>query len=122
MQNLKPEDNIDLLIFPEMSFTGYNFENAEAVMPMAVRYGEGEEFEYAKNLALRLKAYVLFGYVQKVHKEGEEEVQLYNSAALCDRKGNFIFNTKKTHLYYADEFWCKEGPGFKYIEISNNKN
>ena len=90
-----------------MSFTGYNFENAEKIMPMAVTFGEGEEFEYAKSLSMRLNAYVLFGYVEKVNKE--DKVLLYNSAALCDRKGNFIFNTRKTHLYYADDFWCQEG-------------
>jgi len=46
---------------------------------------------------------------------------LYNSAAICDREGKFIFNTRKTHLYFADELWAQEGEGFKQLSIKNTK-
>ena len=39
LQQYTPADRIDIVVFPEMSFTGYNFENAEEIMPMAVLYG-----------------------------------------------------------------------------------
>lgn len=32
-----------------------------------------------------------------------------------------FFNTRKTHLYFADELWAQEGSGFKTIEIINTK-
>lgn len=80
---------------------------------MAVPFGEGDEFEFARVLSLKLKAYVLFGYVEKVIKEGK--TILYNSAAMSDREGNFVFNTRKTHLYFADELWGEEGEGFKAV-------
>ena len=37
------------------------------------------------------------------------------------RKGEPILNYRKTHLYYNDELWCKEGQGFKDLEIINTK-
>jgi len=70
-------------------------------------------------LALRLAAYVLIGYIEKIAKNGK--VLLYNSAAVCDRQGNFFFNTRKTHLYYADELWSQEGEGFKQLTLKNKK-
>lgn len=100
-----------------MAFTGYNFRDAKDIKDMAVSFGEGEEFEFVRSLALRLKAYVLFGYVESIEQHGK--ILLYNSAAMSDREGNFIFNTRKTHLYYADELWAEEGNGFKSIVIKN---
>jgi len=38
------EDNIDILVFPEMSFTGYNFKNYDDALPEAVAFGDGPEF------------------------------------------------------------------------------
>jgi protein N-terminal amidase len=40
---------------------------------------------------------------------------------VIDRKGEPILNYRKTHLYYNDELWCKEGQGFKDLEIVNTK-
>lgn len=53
--------------------------------------------------------------MEKVVKEGE--VELYNSAAVVDREGTPIFNTRKAHLYYAEELWGKEGDGFHSLDI-----
>jgi protein N-terminal amidase len=89
------------------------------MLPVAVIYGQGEEFDYARVLACRLRAYVLFGYAEKV-EEGDK-TRFYNSAAICNREGEFIFNTRKTHLYYADEYWSQEGNGFKDLTITNLK-
>ena len=41
LKNYTPEDRIDIVIFPEMSFTGYNFKDKDDVMPVAVNFGEG---------------------------------------------------------------------------------
>jgi hypothetical protein len=46
-----------------MSFTGYDFKDYNDALPLAVKFGEGEEFEYASRLSKRINAYVLFGYI-----------------------------------------------------------
>ena len=63
ISKLKQEDTIDLMVFPEMAFSGYNFQDKQHVLPMAVLYGQGDEFEYCRALSLKLNCYVLFGYV-----------------------------------------------------------
>jgi predicted amidohydrolase len=52
-------------MFPEMSFTGYNFTNPEDALPLAVAVGEGEEFQFASKIAVRVNSYVAFGYIEK---------------------------------------------------------
>lgn len=63
LQFYRSEEHIDIIIFPEMSFTGYDFKDYDDALPFSVRFGEGEEFQYATLLAKRLNAYVLFGYI-----------------------------------------------------------
>jgi len=62
------EDKIDLVAFPETSFTGYMFKSSEDAMDMSVFEGEGEEFEFCSSLAKRLQCYVAFGYIEKEQK------------------------------------------------------
>jgi hypothetical protein len=31
-----------------MAFTGYNFKDKQDAMPLAVNFGQGEEFEFAR--------------------------------------------------------------------------
>lgn len=44
LNSLTLADYIDILVFPEMAFTGYNFKNSADVIEMAVFFGQGEEF------------------------------------------------------------------------------
>lgn len=41
MAKLQPEDDIDIIVFPEMAFTGYNFKDKQDAMPLAVSFGQG---------------------------------------------------------------------------------
>jgi predicted amidohydrolase len=60
-----PKSQLDIVLFPEMSFTGYNFVNHEDALPYSVAQNEGIDFEFAKQEALRLKSYVAFGYIER---------------------------------------------------------
>lgn len=97
---------LDLIVFPEMSFIGYNFKDKEDALPYSHKQGEGDEFEFVRKIAIRLKSYVAFGYIEK---DGDN---LYNSASVLDRNGNLIVNYRKTHLYFNDKLWSQEGSGF----------
>lgn len=76
-------------------------------MPYAVSYDEGVDFEFAKKIAVKTKAYVAFGYIEK--DEVENKVILYNSAAVINREGKTICNYRKNHLYTNDKQWAAEG-------------
>jgi predicted amidohydrolase len=44
-QDLK---SIDIIAFPEMAFTGYNFEHHAHVLPMACLLDQGDDFDFAR--------------------------------------------------------------------------
>ena len=78
------DDHIDLVVFPEMSFTGYNFANPAEALPLSVQQDSGLDFEFARSIARRLQAYVAFGYIEAVEHQTNQFV-LYNSAGVIDR-------------------------------------
>jgi predicted amidohydrolase len=41
--------------------------------------------------------------------------------AIIDRAGKLHCNYRKTHLYFNDKLWAKEGSGFMVFEIKNLK-
>jgi protein N-terminal amidase len=110
------KSKLDIVLFPEIAFPGYNFKNHEDALPHAVEVNQGLDFDFAREIATRLKAYVGFGYIEKA-EEG-----LYNSAAVVDREGNLVVNYRKTHLYYNDRLWSKEGSGFKHFDLTTTEN
>jgi predicted amidohydrolase len=42
---------------------------------------------------------------------------LHNSAAVLDRAGKMILNYRKSHLYYNDKLWAKEGKEFSHFDL-----
>lgn len=58
-----PANALDLIIFPEMSFTGYNFSSFQDALPFSVAQNEGIDFEFARNIAVKTRSYVAFGYI-----------------------------------------------------------
>lgn len=109
------ESKLDIIVFPEMAFTGYNFTSTEDALPHAVAAGEGKEFEFASQIAASINSYAAFGYIEK-SQEGGETV-LYNSAAIIDRSGKMILNYRKSHLYFNDQLWAKEGKEFLHFDL-----
>jgi predicted amidohydrolase len=35
------KDKLDVILFPEMTFTGYNFKDQEDAMPLSIKKDEG---------------------------------------------------------------------------------
>jgi protein N-terminal amidase len=120
LEKYSDKDQIDVILFPEMAFTGYKFTDPKDVLPFCEEAGRGETFTFAVELAKKTKAYVMIGYP-------EREVtlfsgpSLYNSMMLVGRKGDLLFNYRKHFLYDDDKTWCNEGPGFQTIELTNTK-
>ena len=116
MERYGEQDGLDLVMFPEMAFVGYNFKNREHIIDETEELGKGASFEFCIGLAKRLKSYVIFGYAEK--KEAEGKTLLFNSACLLDRSGNIVVNAHKSHLYESDALWSEEGEGFKTAIIT----
>ncbi|KAI8333089.1 carbon-nitrogen hydrolase [Chlamydoabsidia padenii] len=107
--------DIDILVLPEMAFTGYVFKSIEEIDPYLEDTNNGPSVTWAKQQALRLSCYVAVGYPEK--QINDDKITRYNSQCFIDRQGNLIKTYRKTFLYETDELWASEGPGFDTIDI-----
>ncbi|KAI9239214.1 MAG: carbon-nitrogen hydrolase [Podila humilis] len=117
VSELKPKD-VDVLVLPEMAFTGYVFTSKEHIEPYLEDAETGPSVQWAKIQAKRLNAHVVVGFPEKKKKTAvEDDLVYYNSIAFVDPQGRLVTTYAKTFLYYTDENWAEEGPGFKSITV-----
>ncbi|KAK4203282.1 putative N-terminal amidase [Triangularia verruculosa] len=103
------EDGIDLLVLPEMSFSGYNFRSQQHILPYLESPSTGPSSSWAKHKAQSLNCTVAVGYPELYSHTDKE---YYNSLLVINPAGNQIANYRKSFLYYTDTTWAKEGSGF----------
>ncbi|KAI7897538.1 carbon-nitrogen hydrolase, partial [Cokeromyces recurvatus] len=109
------EGDIDILILPEMAFTGYVFNSIEEIMPYLEDSEKGPTVKWAKEqetIAIRLKCFVIVGYPQKKDQFN------YNSICCVNSNGEVILTYQKSFLYETDENWATEGSGFISTHIN----
>ncbi|TLS21343.1 uncharacterized protein PpBr36_10362 [Pyricularia pennisetigena] len=102
-------ESLDLLVLPEMAFTGYNFESLEEIQPYLEPKGSGISALWARTTALKYNCKVAVGYPE-TSTDWSGPVH-FNSLLLVNEDGETLANYRKQHLYYKDETWCKEGTG-----------
>lgn len=62
---------IDVIVLPECSLTGYDFESKELVIPLAEECTKGDHFKWCQEIATTYNSHVVMGYIEKGVKEGE---------------------------------------------------
>lgn len=114
--------NSDIIIFPEMSLSGYFFDDREELKKYAVEKSFLEsEFQ---TLATRLNKVIIFGFAEieyyKVnHSEdnhSENNYKLYNSSITISPNPIETYVYRKSHLFY------KENIVFDKSYIQNSKD
>lgn len=107
-------DDLDLLVLPELAFSGYNFKSLNDISPFLEPTGSGITSLWARTTALKHNCVVAAGYPEKVDvsKKWPTSPEYYNSLIVVNEDGETIANYRKTHLYYTDETWALEGQGF----------
>ncbi|MCJ1322656.1 hypothetical protein MMC15_008005 [Xylographa vitiligo] len=60
-----PTDGLDLLVLPELAFTGYNFPSLGAITPFLEPTGSGPTAQWAIRTARRLRCTVCVGYPER---------------------------------------------------------
>ncbi|OIW29763.1 carbon-nitrogen hydrolase [Coniochaeta ligniaria NRRL 30616] len=120
LNRVDPADvkDLDLLVLPEMAFSGYNFKSLEQIMPFLEPSGSGISSLWARTTALKYDCTVAVGYPERVRKEPNGE-DFYNSLIVVNGDGETVANYRKSSLYYTDETWAKEGGGFYQGEIQD---
>mmetsp|Transcript_24139 Transcript_24139/g.39663 ORF Transcript_24139/g.39663 Transcript_24139/m.39663 type:complete len:178 (-) Transcript_24139:136-669(-) len=107
LASIRKEDRLNIIVLPEMCFSGYCFESREEMLPFAENATTGPTFEWAAEQARRLSAYIAVGY-----PEIDSSGSLYNSQLFIGPSGELVKNYRKHFLYDTDKKWASEGPGF----------
>ncbi|KAH8767969.1 carbon-nitrogen hydrolase [Hyaloscypha finlandica] len=117
--------NLDLLVLPELAFSGYNFKSLQQISPYLEPTTSGITSLWARTTALKYECVVTVGYPEKVDitPKWPASPEYYNSAITVNADGETIANYRKSFLYYTDETWALEGPdGFFDGEIEGLGN
>ncbi|KAK2025001.1 hypothetical protein LX32DRAFT_77749 [Colletotrichum zoysiae] len=104
-------DDLDLLVLPELAFSGYNFKSLQHIAPYLEPSGSGITSLWARTTALKYNCNVVVGYPEKVDVSNNWPTgpEYYNSAIVVNGDGETIANYRKSFLYYTDETWALEG-------------
>lgn len=116
LSSLKPSTPLDLLVLPELAFTGYNFKSLEAIGPYLEPTAAGATTLWAINTAKRLGCHVIVGYPERCAEDGKN----YNSTVTVSPTGEVLLNYRKSFLYYTDETWASEGPAGSSAQHTTN--
>jgi protein N-terminal amidase len=83
--------------------------------------GSGISSLWARTTALKYDCTVAVGYPEKVDvsRTWPASPEYYNSLIVVNQDGETVANYRKSFLYYTDETWALEGPGFFEGEIEN---
>jgi protein N-terminal amidase len=98
--------SFDLVILPEMSFTGYCFTSKQEIKPFI----DNRALEWASEIAINFSSFVQVGFPRQL------DDKFYNSTGLVDRTGKITAIYDKHFLYEQDEYWADEGDSFKNIQ------
>ncbi|KAH8884884.1 carbon-nitrogen hydrolase, partial [Thozetella sp. PMI_491] len=112
-------DELDLLVLPELAFTGYNFSSLHEITPFLEHAGSGISSLWARTTALKYNCTVSVGYPEMVNlsKKWPTGPEYYNSVIVVNGDGETVANYRKTFLYPTDETWALEGEGFFHEKI-----
>jgi len=91
-----------LVVLPEMAWTGYLWPDAAQVLPFAETAGRGVGQNRVADWARRWHVTLAFGFPE----QGE---LLYNSQGLATPDGAWHPAYRKTHLFDADHWWAQPG-------------
>ncbi|KIX96779.1 uncharacterized protein Z520_07499 [Fonsecaea multimorphosa CBS 102226] len=117
-------EDVDLLVLPELAFTGYNHPSLAAIAPFLEPTAAGPSTRWAARTAKRLKCTVAVGYPEAAEEgnyntiydqriTAEETGKIaYNSLVFVSSTGDVVAHYRKSFLYYTDETWAQEGQGF----------
>ncbi|KAF3930064.1 hypothetical protein ABW19_dt0203979 [Dactylella cylindrospora] len=141
------QGKIDILVLPELAFTGYNFDSKSSIRPYLEPTTAGISTQWAQATSKRLKCYTIVGYPELANgynppkkqprpthydpfsdtpidvdsdDEVEDNVQeySYNSCVVTSPDGEVVMNYRKTFLFEVDEVWASEGSGFGSLTLN----
>ncbi|KAK6496201.1 Carbon-nitrogen hydrolase [Arthrobotrys musiformis] len=132
------ENKVDVLVLPELAFTGYVFKSKASIRPYLEHTTSGISTQWAKQTSRRLRCYTVVGYPELANEykppsrhprasdpfsetpidvsddDEDDKIQdhCYNACVVTSPDGEVVTNYRKTFLYSTDEIWASEGSNF----------
>lgn len=103
------KNELDLLVFPELANSGYNFANREEAWKFSEVIPEGETVKLLEKLSKEYSMYLISGINER------HEDKLYNSAIITGPEG-FIGVYRKVHLFMNEKDIFERGREFNVFE------
>lgn len=115
-----PSRDLDILVLPELAFTGYNFKSPAEIKPYLEPTASGISTQWAQTISKSIGCHVLVGYPERFTPSlnptnkstpNDDSCITYNSAVMVSPTGSVLFNYRKSFLYDTDIVWgCSESP------------
>jgi protein N-terminal amidase len=103
----------DLLLLPEMAFTGYAFADRDEILPYCEDPVTGSTSIWCGAIARRYGCHVACGFPERA-----ADGRLFNAMLIADPAGTIVHVYRKHFLYVTDESWATEGPAFGRVELA----
>lgn len=97
------QQGAQLLVLPEMCWTGYLWPNTDAIRPHAEVFGAGPGQERLARWANDLGVWLVFGFPEVAG------TRLFNAQAVACPGGAVLPLYRKSHLFEADQWWAQPG-------------
>lgn len=119
------DTHIDVIVFPEMTLSGYVFKSLEEILPFVEECpvsssnnsnNYGPMISWARSIATKYQCHVQFGFPEK-QITTDTTTKYYNSIAFISPSGEILHVYRKHFLYETDENWANEGESFSSITI-----
>ncbi|KAK6542517.1 Carbon-nitrogen hydrolase [Orbilia ellipsospora] len=139
------QGKVDVLVLPELAFTGYVFASKETIRPFLEPTTSGITTQWAQSTSRRLRCYTIVGYPELAvdyqpptnapwrpqvsdpfsetpieHDDDEDKIQQhsFNACVVTSPDGEVVMNYRKTFLYSTDETWASEGSSFGTLTLT----
>jgi len=107
--------NADIIVLPELAFTGYNFYDRDEVSEIAETPEDSQIVKKLTELCSKNKNYIVTGFAEKSGKN------IFNSALLIGPNG-LIDIYRKIHLFNREKIYFDPGDtDFKVTEVKGAK-
>jgi protein N-terminal amidase len=111
-------ETLQTYLSKKLTNLGYNFKSLEHIKPYMEPTTSGVTTDWARATASKYGCFVTVGYPELEQKSNPGTLSKYfNSSVTLNPEGNVVVNYRKSFLYYTDETWASEGPGFFGGEI-----
>lgn len=113
--------NTQLIVFPELSTTGYQCEAHFEKLAEDISDPNAFSISKIKSYAKRFQVHIVYGFPEKETREGTQLVQVYNSQILINQHGEITGVYRKIHLFDSEKKWFSAGDTFKVLETDIGK-